>query len=260
MIQAPEEAKKAKTSSFITSYGDYKESYLASEFTEDEKKTVRQTFNMAIQKLECVHSLNTNKINYGILTKDIGKRLVDGIDIINFPGSNSFRSSKSEYTFRSYDELSLIFDYEKINKAAKVIMDNAVVFATNISSFLMSKKDGYRYQHYSDIDRAKGIAESYYPYHQSIFYNNAGYMAVFWALMILTVDDSLKDKLSVICDFSTMMGISGNEICDILTVIEIIYYEEGAITNKSDYSINSEYIIEAFVLVLAKYGYVEILE
>ena len=85
-------------------------------------------------------------------------------------------------------------------------------------------------------------------------------MAVFWALMILTVDDSLKDKLSVICDFSTMMGISGNEICDILTVIEIIYYEEGAITNKSDYSINSEYIIEAFVLVLAKYGYVEILE
>ena len=257
-IADAEEMKKTKAARQLISYGDYKKSYLASQFTREDEKSVKQTYDMVAHQLGELHNPDCQKLNFSLLTKDIGKKLVDGIDLVN--ASDTFKSNKSEYTFRADDELSLIFDYKKINSFAKDIMDNAVVFAATISSFLMIKQEGYKYFHYSDEERAKRIANSYRPYHEHGFHLNAGYMAIFWALMILTVDESQKDKLSMICDFSHMMGISGEEICDIIAVIEIIYYEEGAIESQSEGTISSEYIIETFVQVLVKYGYVKIVE
>ena len=59
-------------------------------------------------------------------------------------------------------------------------------------------------------------------------------MFLFWSLMILTVDQSQKDKLPLICDFARMMNITDEEMMDLVNVIRYIYHEGQASAVKSD--------------------------
>lgn len=56
---------------------------------------------------------------------------------------------------------------------------------------------------------------------------------IFWALMILTVDDNDRDeKLTLICDFIKMLDITDEEVSDLINVIKMIY-------KKTDIQLNS---------------------
>ena len=67
--------------------------------------------------------------------------------------------------------------------------------------------------------------------------------------MILTVDDSQNDKLSVICELASMMHLYGEEMREIVKIIRLIYGEE------INDPIISRYVKAVFVLILKEYGY-----
>lgn len=74
---------------------------------------------------------------------------------------------------------------------------------------------------------------------------------LFWALMILIVDDTKQgEHLSLICDFAQVLGISNEEMLDIVNVIAIVY-------DKAEDSIefHSNLILKVFNLLLKKHGY-----
>ena len=140
------------------------------------------------------------------------------------------------------------------NEYARIIMSNAVVFAARYSGYSKIKDNGeyaFSWGFRERLIKRQGdhIAELYGIDFSNRNFNLAGYMFIFWALMILTVDDSQNDKLSVICELASMMHLYGEEMREIVKIIRLIYGEE------INDPIISRYVKAVFVLILKEYGY-----
>lgn len=109
--------------------------------------------------------------------------------------------------------LAFIYDYDELNDYGKVIVR----------------------QNYKDIDFLQELSEDWELKKDEIMgLINAckrvgvekSYSFIFWAIMILTVDNTKKEAhLSLICDFAKILGVSDEEMLDIMKVIKMVYQE-----------------------------------
>lgn len=150
------------------------------------------------------------------------------------------------FIFRAtYSNLSLllIYDYEKINDYAKVIVKQSNLDLrdwnmkySSFDCFIDSK---------IKIEAAKELVR----YCRSDVNRKEAYKFIFWAMMVLTVDKTdAEEKLSLICDFARMLQISDDEMIDIVQVIKVLYHEES-----EEFEFKSEIVSVYFSRVLNLY-------
>lgn len=124
--------------------------------------------------------------------------------------------------------LALIYDYDKCNEYAKVIMDKStLVFNTSddVTTDLW-KRDYPTYGEFKDAKRRIDASKKLIQLCRNTINSTEGYKFVFWALMILTVDKTdAEDHLALICDFAKMLRITEDEFEDIIQTIKIVYNE-----------------------------------
>jgi len=137
------------------------------------------------------------------------------IEDINSNISNHFRT----YTIGTNTALALIYDYEKCNEYAKVIMDKSMLQCYgrwNYVTYDEFKDPKIRIEASKDLVRLCRDSEN----------TGEGYKFIFWALMILTVDKTdAEEHLALICDFAKMLRITEDEFEDIIQSIKIVYNE-----------------------------------
>lgn len=113
--------------------------------------------------------------------------------------------------------LATIYDYNKLNEYGKVIMDQ------------VSGEGKYKryYQRYENIeyrlDQVDRTISTIYGLDN--FYGR--YIFIFWALMILAVDDADKEEhLSLICDFAKMLRINDTEMMNMVQIVRLVFNKE----------------------------------
>lgn len=124
--------------------------------------------------------------------------------------------------------LALIYDYEKCNEYAKVIMDKStLLFYTYDYVTIDSWKKAYpTYDAFKDDKRKLEAAKKLVQLCRNAKYDTEGYKFIFWALMILTVDKTdAEEHLALICDFAKMLRITEDEFEDIIQCIKNVYNE-----------------------------------
>lgn len=124
--------------------------------------------------------------------------------------------------------LALIYDYDKCNEYAKVIMDKStLVFITSYDKNTdLWKRDYPTYGEFKDVKRRIDASKKLIQLCRNTINSTEGYKFVFWALMILTVDKTdAEDHLALICDFAKMLRITEDEFEDIIQTIKIVYNE-----------------------------------
>lgn len=161
------------------------------------------------------------------------------------------RSSFFEQRFTSIGNtaLALIYDYEKCNEYAKVIMDKStLVFPPSYARDYRWKIDYLTYDEFKDPKRRIEASKNLVQLCRKI--STEGYKFIFWALMILTVDKTdAEEHLALICDFAKMLRITEDEFEDIIQCIKIVYNE--VIT---EYVFKSENVLEILGSLCDMYG------
>lgn len=112
------------------------------------------------------------------------------------------------YGYANYvcEGLRLIFDFQIMNKYAQLIKD----CCSNYSYYYENSID-------NKISMITEISKTLKTY-------NYGKTFLFWALMVLAVDDTDKEKhLSLICDFARMLEVTDDEMKDLVNVIKRIF-------------------------------------
>lgn len=114
--------------------------------------------------------------------------------------------------------LATIYDYNKLNEYGKVIMDQ------------VSGEGKYKryYQRYENIEyRLDQVDWTISTIHSGVDNFYRGYIFIFWALMILAVDDADKEEhLSLICDFAKMLGINDTEMMNMVQIVRLVFNKE----------------------------------
>lgn len=127
--------------------------------------------------------------------------------------------------------LALIYDYEKCNEYAKVIMDKSTL---EFTEYRNGSNDVWEdiYPTYDEFEDPKRRIEASKKLVQlgRMTENFAErYKFIFWALMILTVEKTdAEEHLALICDFAKMLRITEDEFEDIIQSIKIVYNEVTA--------------------------------
>lgn len=121
--------------------------------------------------------------------------------------------------------LALIYDYDKCNEYAKVIMDVSTLVFDEDGTDLW-KKDYSTYEELEDERKRIIASKELVRLCRKKIYATEGYKFIFWALMILTVDKTdAEEHLALICDFAKMLRITEDEFEDIIQTIKIVYNE-----------------------------------
>lgn len=125
--------------------------------------------------------------------------------------------------------LALIYDYDKLNDYAKIIVQKSKILLTAGDN---SAVDVWASRHTSRIGFKNlnvGVsAKDFVKYCLEPQNIAEGYKFIFWALMILTVDKTdAAEHLSLICDFARMLRIGDDEMEDIVYIIKIIFQKDS---------------------------------
>ncbi|MCM1251701.1 MAG: hypothetical protein NC321_02685 [Clostridium sp.] len=147
--------------------------------------------------------------------------------------------------------LALIYDYYKLNEYGKCIMDSPDLSEYSaISDFDEEREsllDDYDDEAFK-VRKAKEFVEEFEGRDGS---KEIRYTFMFWALLILSVDDTNRDEhLASICDLAKIWKISDEEMMDVVRVIRIVYYREMAEEKFQSYSVTKH-----FEILLGHYGY-----
>lgn len=137
--------------------------------------------------------------------------------------------------------LALIYDYDDLNDYGKAIIEQG------------EGEEGldYFWMQNEIIDQRKSKAREFVEKCNKDSKRQISLWFVFWEMMMLTVDDTDKEKhLSLICDFARMLKISDEEMLDILKVIQVIYHKA-----EDRIEFNSESIPNNFARLLIEYDY-----
>lgn len=124
--------------------------------------------------------------------------------------------------------LALIYDYEKCNEYAKVIMDKStLLFPASYDESTDVWKEVYpTYDEFEEPKRRIEASKTLVQLCRDNENDTEGYKFIFWALMILAVEKTdAEEHLALICDFAKMFGITEDEFEDIIQVIKIVYNE-----------------------------------
>lgn len=124
--------------------------------------------------------------------------------------------------------LALIYDYEKCNEYAKVIMDKSTLVLNTSEDVTTDlwKRDYPTYGEFKDAKRRIEASKKLVRLCRNTINSTEGYKFIFWALMILTVDKTdAEEHLALICDFAKMLRITEDEFEDIIQTIKIVYNE-----------------------------------
>ena len=172
--------------------------------------------------------------------------LVDEIVRCENLGEIKFCSLNGEIYITAQRYLAAIYDYNRLNDYGKVVMRQAgredeLVRYKNIKEKIEALKE-----------LTNGCKESFFHHYEAE--KDSRCKVIFWAMLILTVDDSDREEhLSLICDLARMLQVSDEEVMDMLQVIQVIY-------RKDDGGVKflSKSIPEYFKMLLIKYGYLDI--
>lgn len=117
--------------------------------------------------------------------------------------------SHGSYGYANYvsEGLRLIFDFQIMNRYAQLI------------------KDCYSYCYYNyDMNSIDAKIAMITEISKLLKTYDYGRPFLFWALMVLAVDDTNKEKhLSLICDFARMLEVTDDEMKDLVNVIKRIF-------------------------------------
>lgn len=148
--------------------------------------------------------------------------------------------------------LALIYDYEKCNEYAKVIMDKSTL---NYTKFFGTYIDGWRkdyptYDEFKDPKKRIRASKDLVQLCRDTSTASEGYKFIFWALMILTVEKTdAEEHLALICDFAKMFRITEDEFEDIIQCIKIVYNEVT-----TEYVFKSETVPSILGVLFDMYG------
>lgn len=185
--------------------------------------------------------------------------LVDDIcGLISGGGLENWLTGRDCEVFEKYHidpSLLFIFDYEKANKFAQIIMERCPNKTNwNCRQWRENAREGvYTYSDVKDsirkikefVSRCRkeeepGIGKPRY----------VSYIFIFWSLMILAVDKTEEDKhISLICNFAKMLDITDKELQDMIHIVKLIFNKVH-----SDYEFQSDKVVEIFGNVLTKYN------
>ena len=148
--------------------------------------------------------------------------------------------------------LALIYDYDKCNDYAKVIMDKSTLFLNSSDDVYTDlwKRDYPTYEEFKDAKRTIEAAKKLVQLCRTTANSTEGYKFIFWALMILTVDKTdAEEHLALICDFAKMLRITEDEFEDIIQTVKIVYNEVA-----TEYVFKSESIPSVLGSLFNMYG------
>lgn len=140
---------------------------------------------------------------------------------------DKIKEIEKKYSSIGNTALALIYDYEKCNEYAKVIMDKStLLFPSGIGYEDIWKRDYPTYDEFKDPKRRIRASKELVQLCRDSRNDNERYKFIFWALMILTVDKTdAEEHLALICDFAKMLRITEDEFEDIIQYIKIVYNE-----------------------------------
>lgn len=148
--------------------------------------------------------------------------------------------------------LALIYDYNKCNDYAKVIMDKSTLVLNTPDDRLTDlwERDYPTYGEFKDSKRTIEASKKFVQMCRNTENATEGYKFIFWALMILTVDkENAENHLALICDFAKMLRITEDEFEDIIQTVKIVYNEVT-----TEYTFKSENIPSVFGSLFNMYG------
>lgn len=158
--------------------------------------------------------------------------------------------------------LLLIFDYNKLNDYGKKIINIASADGVYGGDDKEQEEFLERYEDETyKVKKAKEFAdlfgmEDYYGFKMSTNRKEEMFTFMFWAMMILAVDDTDREEyLSSICDLSKIWKINDEEMLDIAQIIRIVYYREEEGVDK----LQSPLVKKRFEALLNHCGYSDIM-
>ena len=158
---------------------------------------------------------------YETLIEDINSNIKRRND-----SGNTIREIEKKYSSIGNTALALIYDYEKCNEYAKVIMDKSTLWFPYFGYDDSWKRDYLTYDEFKDPKIRIRASKELVQLCRDSENTGEGYKFIFWALMILTVDKTdAEEHLALICDFAKMLRITEDEFEDIIQCIKIVYNE-----------------------------------
>ena len=175
------------------------------------------------------------------INRDLGESLTDDL-------GTSFRGEPKAAW------LAVIFDYDKLNDYGKIIMDQ--VCELEADKFTESSMLALRLEFVENckdmkyrMEAARALVEKLELRMINVLTGNTSKLIfIFWALMILAVDDADKeDCLSLICDFAEMLKIRDVEMMELVQIIRAVFQMEGNL-NIQTISVNTRFgkVIERY--------------
>lgn len=136
--------------------------------------------------------------------------------------------------------LCFIYDYDKLNDFGKIVY-NCSQLSFEIENIIAEAfKDGKKRNEAIKV-MLKVLREGKWEEDLTLnwltgrCWRGDAYRFIFWAMMVLVVDDTDKEEhLSAICDFARMLRLTNDEVLDIANVIKIITQDETAEELKND--------------------------
>ena len=175
--------------------------------------------------------------------------LIEDIDSTINAHKKSYMRSKNT---TGNTALALIYDYNKCNDYAKVIMDKSTLFLTTSDDIRTDlwKRDYPTYEEFKDAKRTIEAAKKLVQLCRNKTNAFERYIFIFWALMILTVDKTdAEEHLALICDYAKMLRITEAEFEDIIQTVKIVYNEVA-----TEYTFKSERIPYVLGSLFNMYG------
>lgn len=182
------------------------------------------------------------------LIEDINSNIKKSAGLFDFVGRMSMLNNGSA----GNTALALIYDYDKCNDYARVIMDKSTLFlnSSNDMATDLWKRDYPTYEEFKDAKRTIEAAKKLVQLCRTTANSTEGYKFIFWALMILTVDkNEAEEHLALICDFAKMLRITEDEFEDIIQTVKIVYNEVT-----TEYTFKSENIPSVLGSLFNMYG------
>lgn len=192
---------------------------------------------------------NMRIVKYETLIEDINSNITKRQRATGF-----FSAIAAKFNSTGNTALALIYDYDKCNEYAKVIMNKSELVLDDLDEinivFDYWMEVYPTFEKFKDPKRKIEASKKLVQLCRNELNATEGYKFIFWALMILTVDKTdAEEHLALICDFAKMLRITEDEFEDIIQIIKIIYNEVT-----SEYLFKSENIPSIFGSLLNIYA------
>ena len=153
-------------------------------------------------------------IKFETLIKDLEEKLRHRL----FKKTNSFfRFNKKNLA------LALIYDISEMNDFAKVIYEN--------TGYLFAQEWTEKYSSLGEENnRVKmNAGKEFVRIARNDTDQKYAHKFLFWALMVLAVDDKNKEEyLSLICDYARMLNVSDSEVMELVNIVKLVFQDSSA--------------------------------